>query len=448
MHVMTSMMACAGAALAVAACTSTKPSAPAPAEQRLSRTFGALVADPVHGMSSLSVLAVRAGKVSYQGQFGMRHVGANGTAGLPANADTMYRIASLSKMVTTIGVMRLVEQGKLALDQDVSGYLGFSLRNPAFPNDKITLRMLLSHTSSLRDDAGYSWGAGVRLRDKMQQGGPMWATRAAPGAYFTYCNLNWGVVGAIMESVSGERFDRLMERLVLQPLGLRGGYHVAQLPLADWSHVATLYRKRATEDSAWNPAGPWFAQIDDASLPAAPVAGLDSYVPGANGTLFSPTGGLRISAADLGKIMLMFMDQGRHEGALFLQPASIAAMFSRQWSYSASTANGDSNDGRFASWGLGVQHFEDRPGQRSSLVEEGGFTASGHLGDAYGLLSVFAIDFANRNGMVVLIGGTASDPATTPGHYSALSRQEELVLTPLYRTAVLPSGQGPGAKPD
>lgn len=403
--------------------------------QRLDRAFAAVVADPVHGMSSLSALAIRGGKVSYEGQFGMRHVG----AGRPANRDTMYRIASVSKLVTTIGVMRLVEQGKLSLDQDVGTYLGFALRNPAFPAHIITLRMLLSHTSSLRDDAGYSWGGKVALRDVVAQGGALWAMDKAAGRYFAYCNLNWGVVGTIMEAVTGERFDRLMRHLALQPLGLRGGYNVAEFSRADWSNVATLYRKRATDDGPWHPAGAWFAQVDDTSVPAPPVAGLDIYVPGRNGTLFSPTGGLRISAADLGTIMLMLLDQGRHRGAPFLQGASVAAMFSREWTYSAVSANGDTQSGRLAAWGLGAQHFEERAGQRSSLVEGGGFNASGHLGDAYGLLSVFAMDFVHRNGMVALIGGTVHDPVCTPGRYSALSRQEEMTLTPLYRNAVLDS---------
>jgi CubicO group peptidase (beta-lactamase class C family) len=431
-----SILAGAGLALVLAACSHATPSA-APAPGQLDRTFQRLLDDPAFGMSSLSVLAVRDGKVSYAGQFGMRRFGSATASGLPAGSDTLYRIASLSKMVTTIGVMKLVEQGKLALDDDVSGYLGFRLRNPAFSDNRITLRMLLSHTSSLRDGAGYSWGANVALRDIVQQGGAMWAARAAPGAYFAYCNLNFGVVGSIMEAVTGERFDRLMRRLVLQPLAVHGGYNVAEAPAADWANVATLYRKRASAGLPSTQAGAWFAQVDDTSVAPAALPGLDRYVPGRNGTLFSPTGGLRISAADLGRIMLMFMDHGRYEGLVFLQPSSVAAMFSPQWTHRAASANGDTDDGLFAAWGLGIQRFEERAGQRSSLVDGGGFAASGHLGAAYGLLSVFAFDAAKRNGVVVLIGGTARDSAVTPGHYSALSRHEELILTALYENAVL-----------
>lgn len=415
-------------ALAAGAC-GLRQTASAPPGERLDRELGAIVADPAHGMASLSVLAVRGGQVSYQRQFGMRSV----AAGLPATPATMYRIASVSKLVTTLGVMRLVEQGRLDLDADVSGYLGFNLRNPAFPDQPITLRTLLSHTSSLRDAGGYSWAATVALRDQIGKAGAQWDLGQRPGSYFAYSNLNFGVVGTIMEAVAGERFDLLMQRLVLDPLQLRGGYNPSAMPREQWRNVATLYRKRAIDASERDPSGRWHAQVDDFSQrgPAAP-AGLESYVPGRNGTLFSPTGGLRVSAADLGQIMLMLMDRGRHKGQIFLQPASIAAMFSRQWHYDAGRPSGDTHHGLFTQWGLGVQHFESQPGRGSNLVP-GGVAASGHLGEAYGLLSVFAFDFTTRNGVVVLIGGTVREPSTTPGSYSALSRQEELVLSALYR---------------
>jgi CubicO group peptidase (beta-lactamase class C family) len=70
--------------------------------------------------------------------------------------DDPVRIASISKLVTTIAVMRLVEQGKLNLDADVSDQLGYRFRNPAFPDAPITLRLLLSHRSSLTDRVDYT----------------------------------------------------------------------------------------------------------------------------------------------------------------------------------------------------------------------------------------------------------------------------------------------------
>ena len=431
-----------GAATAAAIATATQ----------LDRELAAVVNDTQHPLSGLSVLAIRDGKVAYQQQFGLRRIGTAGTGGVNATAPvtpaTMFRIASISKMMTTFGLMKLVEEGRLELDTDVSAYLGFPLRNPHYPDRAITLRHLLTHTSSLRDDAGYSWGTDTRLSDVLVPGGgkygsgAMWAQQgsqgknAAPGDYFTYCNLNWGVIGTIMERVSGERFDRLMKRLLLAPMGLRGGYNTSEFSPAEVADTATLYRKRTTDTEIWNPAGPWIAQVDNYGVapPAAP-AGIASYVIGSNGTLFSPTGGMRMSAPDMGKIMLMLINHGKHEGRQILKPESIKLMFSEQWTNNGN--NGDTLRGLYHSWGLGTQRFADVPGSGNRLVQGGGFSAVGHLGEAYGLVSTFALDLAGRNGLVSLIGGFGTDPEQYSGRYSALARSEELILTALYRRAVL-----------
>ncbi|HEV7817191.1 MAG TPA: serine hydrolase domain-containing protein [Janthinobacterium sp.] len=421
------------------------PASPLSPLTGLDRDLAAIAADPLHPMSGLSVLAIRGGKLVYQQQFGLRHIAADKAASLPVTPATMFRIASISKMMTTFGLMKLVEEGKLDLDQDAGRYLGFPLRNPHFPDRPVTLRSLLTHTSSLRDAAGYSWGADTALKDILVPGarlygdGLMWADKAGPGAYFTYCNLNWGVIGTIMEKASGERFDRLMRRLLLAPMGVRGGYNPAEFPAAEAADIATLYRKRSTDTEIWDPAGPWIAQADDyrAREPREP-AGIEHYDIGSNATLFSPTGGLRISAADMGKVMLMLMNQGSYAGKQILKPETIALMFTKQWQADGKGGNGDTWRGFYRIWGLGNQQFSARldPASGNGLVEGAGFDAAGHLGDAYGLLSAFVVDFHNKNGMVTLIGGTGTDPEKYPGQYSALSRFEEKVLTTLYRGAI------------
>jgi CubicO group peptidase (beta-lactamase class C family) len=424
---------------------------PAALKARLDRELAAIVADPACELASLSVLAIRDGRVAYEGQFGRRFIGsaANGLPDKPVDANTLFRIASISKMMTTLGLMRLVEAGKLDLDADVSGYLGFSLRNPHFPDQPIVLRHLLTHTSSLRDDAGYSWGVDTALKDVLVPGsrlhgeGRMWAANAGPGAYFTYCNLGWGVIGTIMERVSGERFDRLMRRLLAEPLGLHAGYNPSELPPADIANIATLYRKRTVDTEVWDANGPWIAQADDYSRnPPAPPPGIERYVIGANATPFSPTGGLRISARDMGVVMQMIMNGGVHEGRpgagrRILQQASLDRMFSRQWTYDGKGGNGDSLDGLFNCWGLGNEQFPDDPATRTRLVEGGGFAAVGHLGDAYGLMSVFAADVKNRNGMIALVGGTSTDPLAYKGAYSSLARFQEQILSAMHRRAIL-----------
>jgi CubicO group peptidase (beta-lactamase class C family) len=411
---------------------------------RLDQELAAIAVNPACELASLSVLAIRNGRVSYEAQFGQRFMSTGGLPSRPVDSHTLFRIASISKMMTTLGLMRLVEDGKLALDTDVSGYLGFTLRNPHFPEQPITLRTLLTHTSSLRDEAGYSWGVDTALKDVLVPGsrlrgdGRMWAANAGPGAYFTYCNLGWGVIGTIMERVTGERFDRLMRRLLIEPLGLHAGYNPAELPAADVANIAALYRKRTVDTEVWDPNGPWIAQADDYSAsPPSPPAGIERYVIGANATPFSPTGGLRISARDMGTVMRMLMNGGVHEGRRILQASTLEQMFARQWTYDGKGGNGDSLDGLFNCWGLGNEQFPDAPLNRTRLVEGGGFAAVGHLGDAYGLMSVFAADLKNRNGMVALVGGTSTDPLAYKGAYSSLARFQEQILTAMYRRAIL-----------
>lgn len=409
-----------------------------PAEALLDRELAAVVNDPQHPLSGLSVLAIRDGKVSYQQQFGLRRM----AKPEPVTAATMFRIASISKMMTTFGLMRLVEEGKVDLDADIGQYLGFPVRNPHFPQRVITLRHLLTHTSSLRDDGGYSWGTDTTLQDVLVPGGKrygkgeMWAADAGAGDYFTYCNLAWGVIGTVMEKVSGERFDLLMKRLLLAPLGLRGGYNTSGFSPDEVADTATLYRRRTQDTEIWDTKGPWIPQVDDFGAKApVPPAGLANYAIGTNATLFSPTGGLRISAPDMGKIMLMLINGGQHEGRQILKPATLNAMFREYWRYDGK--NGNTLNGLYHSWGLGTQRFPDAPGVGNRLVPGGGFSAVGHLGEAYGLISTFVVDLDRRNGMVSLIGGFGTDPDSNPGQYSAHTRAEERILGALYQRAIL-----------
>lgn len=415
--------------------------------QSTDQALRAVVDDPAQGLASLSVLAIRAGQVVYQQQFGRRYIsGSDPAQDLPANAHTLFRIASVSKMVAAIGAMVLVEQGKLDLDADISRYLGITIRNPDFPDVAITSRMLLSHTSSLRDDAEYNFPITVSMQSLLVPGaahygaGAQWAKKRdgedrAPGQFFYYVNLNWGVLGSVMEAASGQRFDHFMRDTVLRPLHIAGGYNPEELTAEELANLAVLYRKRTAE--VWNAAGPWVAQVDDYHA-QAPVkkAGLDKYVPGSNASLFSPQGGLRISVSGLSRLMRMLMNQGELDGVRILRPASIKTLLSEQWRYDAARKNGDNYQGQFLSWGLGFQRFTDvsAPHYGDRLVSGlPRFTGVGHLGEAYGLNSGFVFDPKTRNGMIYAIGGVSADSETTPGEYSSLSPWEGKVLSALHK---------------
>jgi CubicO group peptidase (beta-lactamase class C family) len=423
---------------------------PAPATiDALQRQLGALLADPGHPLLALDALALRGGRVVWAWRTGLRHVGGHGLPPLPVTAGTRWRVASITKLVVTLGVMRLVEDGRLALDDDVSALLGWPLRHPQFPHRAITLRLLLSHRSGLSDgDERYSFDGHTRLQQVLQAGGALyagganWRADLAPGTDFEYVNLNFGLVAQVMERATGERFDLLMQRLVLQPLGLRAGFDPAAWPRHQQLDIATLYRKRGTdgEHAAWDPAGPWVPQADDFRLqPAAPPAGLDGHEVGSNGTLFGPQGRLRVSVADLGVVMQMLLDDGRHQGRTFLQPQTVALLAQEHWRRDGGPPPQGEDVGA-CSWGLGVQRFTDRDDATCSdrLVDGGGLQGWGHTGNAFGLRGLFVLDPQRRTGLVLVLAGPGTDPAlhTDPG--SALTRSQRRAATAIHRALLAP----------
>jgi len=133
----------------------------------------------------------------------------------------------------------------------------------------------------------------------------------------------------------------------------------------------------------------------------------------------------------------MLMAGGVHDGKRLLQQATLERMFARHWSYDGVGGNGNPLGSILSPRGLGNAHYPDRPG----LWLTPGFDAVGHLGDAYGLRSIFAMDRSvgkgGGNGIVVLAGGSARDPATNPGRDSSLAGYEERVLASVYRRAIL-----------
>lgn len=319
----------------------------------------------------------------------------------PLEAADPARIASVSKLVVALGVMRLVEAGKLDLDRDVSDWLGWSLRNPAFPDDPITLRRLLSHTSGLRDDVDYIVPLGKELRTALAAPAAF-DSKHKPGAYFKYSNLNYPVVATVMEAATGERFDILMDRLVLTPLGLGACFN--------WSTCHDEAIERAVV--LYAPDGSVVRDDLKGERPACPVVvapgatcDLASYRPGTNGAIFSPQGGLRISVDSLATVGRLLLNRGRHYKRRFLSKASIETMLAPEWRFNGS--NGDTEDGFYCGYGLGVQIIPNA-GCRDDLLGDG-TALVGHAGDAYRLKSGLWIDRRRGRGISYFATGIAED---------------------------------------
>jgi len=353
--------------------------------------------------------------------FDAQRVTGSGAEGLADRAsartlsiDDPVRVASVSKLAVALGVMRLVEQSKLDLDEDVSTRLGWRLRNPAFPDSPITLRLLLSHRSSLRDNGeGYIIPLGQTVQARTADP-RMFDAEHAPGSYFRYANINFPVIATVMEKASGERFDRLMRRLVMMPLGLDACYNWTMCSDGAFTRAVVLYD---TDGSA---------RLDDlrGTRPPCPVystptSGCDlaAYVPGTNGGLFSPQGGLRISARGLAMIGQLLINNGRHEGAPFLSEASIATVLQPAWRFDGS--NGATDDGFYCAYGLATQSLPvSAAGCHDDLF--GARAMTGHAGDAYGVRSGLWIDPMTRTGIAFFATNNGASPSKGRSAYRAI----------------------------
>lgn len=315
-------------------------------------------------MVGLSVAVVKKGEIIYAHSFGKKNIETNTAL---SNTD-LFRIASISKSFSATSVMQLVEAGKLKLSDDVSDLIGFKVRNPKFPDKIITLKMLLSHTSSLNDSQGY-----FSLDFINPAKNPDWAkcySDYAPGDDYAYCNLGFNMVGTIIERVSGERFDKYVKQHILDPLSIYGGYEVGSL---DSTRFATLYEydsatKTFTPDpAAYNPRKTEISQ----------------YVMGYSTPIFSPTGGMKISASDLAKWMTVHMYYGKYKGTKIISKKSARAMQRKV-------------SGGEGGYGLAILTTD-------KLIQ--GETLKGHTGSAYGLYSMLFFYPKKKFGIVVITNG-------------------------------------------
>lgn len=398
--------------------------------------------DPSRALSGLAVSVLKGGEVTLEATFGRAVIDPAGEADRPLTVDSLMRVASISKVLSAVVVMQLVEEGQLELDHDVSDYLGWELRNPNYPDRPITLRELLAHVSSIRD-AGESYIIRYPrlLHEAFDPADPDYAERfqaaeggvdRGPGVFFEYCNLNYGVIGTILEKVTGERFDELMHNRFFAPLGLAGGFNVAAFSEADQESLAALYRKRGADD-IWHPEGPWVAQVDDLSegIPTALPPDAD-YVPGTNGAQFSPQGGARLSLAGLEALAGLLMGDGSVGEVRILEPASTNELRRQVWHYDPGAPNIEDYDGHLNAYAAGLRIItSETAGDR--LFTGDNRTWFGHFGEAYGLLAGVFVDPDTGDGVIYAITGTAFNPSAEGDDSSTLMPIEAAVLEQLGR---------------
>jgi CubicO group peptidase (beta-lactamase class C family) len=385
-----------------------------------------------YDLMGLSVVTICDGKISGAYHAGLRDYERN----LPVNDSAMYRIASISKLVMTTAMMKLYDKKLFKLDDDVSKYLGFTLRNPNHPDRPITIRMLLSHTSSINEGSGYDGFLTATYTNVsnppdfsqlLTPGGAyytedMWRNEA-PGEYYTYCNANFGLAGTLIEKISGQNFDEFMSENLFIPLGITGSY-IAE-GVTDLNNLAVIYR---------NEEGKWAPQTDDFKGTLSSPRDFSGYKTGTNAAVFSPQGGLRISALELAKVMMLHLDKGRFGGKRIISKKSIRLMHTPQWTYNGN--NGDTDGGKDKCYGLSVHILTNTP---SGDVIYSDSRMMGHGGDAYGLISKFYFDPDSRSGLIMIANGVFNP--LTKGSHSVFYDFEEAVFSSVRQNSLFRCGK-------
>ena len=230
----------------------------------------------------------------------------------PVTPETYFKIASVTKLVSAIRVMQLVEEGRLELDRPIGEYFGFRIQNPYFKDIPITLRMLMTHTSSISQRGGYS--RDLRLNEFLdadldhRSNWEKWA----PGSKYVYSNFGAGLMGSLMEIVTQKNIDACVREGVFEPLNMDAAYHISLLGDPDKavytykSDGSLLSSRAAYMRNAWNP------EID-------PNAHYNITV-----------GSVWIRGDDLCRLGIMLCEGGTVDGVQILQPETVELMMSSQ----------------------------------------------------------------------------------------------------------------------
>ncbi len=290
------------------------------------------------------------------------HLGAVGLAKLPEassqtpepmRADSIFWIASMTKPVTGVCVMQLVDQGKLSLDDPIDRYLPEmrELKNDAGEHVTVTVRQLLNHTSGMRElEAPYEHPSLAAASLLYARAG----VEFPPGTKWQYSQTGINTAARIVEVISGLTFDAYADRYLFQPLGMvdTGFYLTAE----QTARLATSYKR--TEDGDLEPVAIFL------------LAGRDSTdrhrMPAANGGLFS-------TATDYGRLCQMLLGNGTSRGQRILSEQAVRSL--------RTPSTGDLVTGFTTgnAWGVGVCVVR-APQGATSVLSPGSY---GH-GGAYG----------------------------------------------------------------
>jgi CubicO group peptidase (beta-lactamase class C family) len=292
----------------------------------------------------------------------------------PMKPDAIFRIASMTKIATAVGVMLLEDDGKLSVDDPVEKHLPefhgqkliekrdgktITLGDPPRP---ITIKDLLTHTSGMPCSPPPGFAHLYRDKDRTLAEGVVGFSQqpleTPPGKIWKYCSTAYDTIGRVIEVASGKPYDVFMAERLFRPLGMKDtSYRPTPQQRA---RLATLYK-----NDGEGPTG-HIALAENQGVPGPPTGDKIVYP--------SPSGGLYTTAVDYGKLMQMLLEGGSLGGRRYLKPETVAKLASVHFTYKEKVGFSPG-----LGMGLGVQVVMT-PTEISEALAPGSF---GH-GGAYG----------------------------------------------------------------
>lgn len=263
-------------------------------------------------MTGLGIAVVKNDSIIYQKSFGYRVLPQNGKEGELLENDDIFRIASISKTFIATAILQLMEQGKLSLDDDAQEYLNFPLRNPKYPDSPITIKMLLTHTSSINDSR--SWWSIDKINPQIDSSYVKCYSPTIPGEKYKYCNMNYTILGAVIEGATKNRFYEYIANNILEPLDIYGGFNCNQL---DSTKFVKQYR--------YNEDLHTYKEDNETYRPYPQVLG-KNYKLGKSLGLAYPASGMKISTGNLARYMMMHINYGELNGVRIINENSERLM--------------------------------------------------------------------------------------------------------------------------
>ncbi|WP_422082851.1 serine hydrolase domain-containing protein [Ulvibacterium sp.] len=315
-----------------------------------------------HVIPGFSVVVVNPKGYLYAKGFGKERLDLSA----PFTKKSVNAIGSLTKSLTAMGIMQLVEQGELELDAPVVQYLPWFGTANKDMSDKITVRMLLNNTSGLQANPEPIYDLSDRALEKLVQDLKSTFITTEPGLAYEYSNLGFSVAGYLLSEVSGLPYTEYLDKQIFDPLGMKntstdpekfdalgaleGHYHGI-------GQAYPAFRERQFESGEYIPAGSF----------------------------------TRSTAEDIGKYLIALLNQGKYRDVQVVSSESIEAMWSPNISFPGLTLE-EGGDDRPIHYGLGwmISEIEGR-----KIVHHGGSTGK--------MSSMTMIDLTNQIAVSVLV---------------------------------------------